>query len=51
MEDNIHIVEFEKYCKSCKYMDTKSTEDPCDECLGSPALQYSRKPINYKNAE
>lgn len=46
-----HIVEYDKYCDSCKYKDTKSTEDPCDECLGSPVREASRKPINYKEAD
>lgn len=51
MEDNVHIVEFELYCKTCKHKDAPSEEDPCDECLGSPVREFSRKPINYKKAE
>lgn len=48
MEDVMHLVEFDKYCDSCEHKDTKCTEDPCDECLGSPARQYLKQPINYK---
>jgi hypothetical protein len=51
MEDIMHFVEFDKYCKTCKHKNSDSQEDPCDECLGSPARENSRKPINYKEAE
>jgi hypothetical protein len=50
MEERMHIVEFENYCKTCEYKDSKSTEDPCDECLGSPVREFSRKPLNYKES-
>ena len=51
MEDIMHIVEFEKYCDTCKHKDSPDSEDPCDECLGSPAREDSRKPINWEEAE
>ena len=49
MDDNMKIVDFGRYCPLCKYEKTDQTEDPCDECLGSPARQYSSKPVNFKN--
>lgn len=50
METLDHIVEFDKYCKTCKYRDLKDEEgaEPCNECLSYPTNQDSRKPVNYK---
>lgn len=47
MQTETKIVEFDKYCNRCKHWETKSTEDPCDECLTSPTNINSRKPINF----
>ena len=43
----MHIVDFNKYCKTCKYLDVDEQEDPCNECLHNPVKEDSRKPINY----
>ena len=44
-----HIVEYEKYCKTCEYyLLVKETEDPCNECLTYPVNDDSRKPTMYK---
>lgn len=45
------IVEFEKYCKTCKHKNTEQHKDPCNECLDNPVNTNSRKPVNYKEAE
>ena len=41
------IVDFEKYCKTCRYYETNETEDPCNECLTEPVREDSRKPAKY----
>jgi hypothetical protein len=45
------IVDFEKYCKTCKYKDTKEFLDPCHDCLNNPTNVNSQKPVNYKEKE
>lgn len=45
------IVDFEKYCKTCKFETSKETEDPCDDCLYIPAREDSHKPEFYKEKE
>ena len=44
------FVEFEKYCDSCKYKNTKADDDPCDECLSISARLYSHKPEKYEKS-
>ena len=46
--EQIHIVDFETYCKTCAYEKTDEAEKPCDECVGVPARENSRKPVNWK---
>ena len=41
-------VYFGEYCKTCKYSDTKETDDPCDGCLSEPMNLYSHKPVCWK---
>ena len=50
MEIIDHLVEFDKYCKTCKFREKKKKkgEEPCNECLNNPINQDSRKPVNYK---
>lgn len=45
------IVEFDKYCETCKYKDVKEVEDPCNECLDNPTNINTKKPINYKEKD
>ena len=33
MDEDYKEVDFEKYCKSCKYSDLDEWKDPCNECL------------------
>ena len=48
MDETYKEVYFDQYCKTCKYKDTKETEDPCDECLNEPVNLYSHKPTKWK---
>ena len=43
----IHIVDFDKYCETCKHSYVDEWEDPCNECLHNPVKEDSRKPVNY----
>lgn len=44
------LVEYEGKCQTCVYRDSSPDEDPCDECLSTPARdgEESHTPINYK---
>ena len=42
------FVEFDKYCKDCKYWTKKDSEEPCNECLSNPVNSNSKKPINFE---
>lgn len=42
------FVEFEKYCKDCKFKDLEETEEPCCDCLAEPVNLYSHKPVKWK---
>ena len=43
-------VYFAKWCPKCENNELSEFEDPCNECLYSPANQDSHKPINFKEA-
>ena len=45
------IVEFDEYCKKCKFFELDESEEPCNECLSNPVNQNSKKPVNYKEKE
>lgn len=47
------FVEFDKYCKDCKFKEVndKKGEEPCNECLSYPTQPNSKKPINFKKKE
>lgn len=50
---NEHIVEYEKYCLSCKRLNDDEDDplSPCWECLDTPTNMDSKKPINYKSTD
>lgn len=50
METIDHFVEFDKYCKTCKFKDVKDTKggEPCNDCLSYPVNTDSRKPVRYE---
>lgn len=51
METVDKIVEFDRYCKSCKHEPLPESADPCFECLANPVNAYSHKPVKYEAAE
>lgn len=50
MEVIDHIVEFDKYCKTCKYKKIKDEKggEPCNDCLTYSVNTNSRKPVRYE---
>ena len=52
MQDNdgMKIVEFEKYCKTCRHWDKKESEDPCHDCLNETVNAESHKPVKYEQS-
>jgi len=54
MEDNRFqkIVWFDTYCKQCKYKNYDESQNPCYECLQTPArTDGSHKPVLFKEKE
>lgn len=49
--NGMKIVDFEKYCKLCKYYELTESEDPCWDCLETPANYESHKPIKFVEAK
>lgn len=45
------MVDFNKYCKDCKYYELNEAFDPCNDCLNNPVNTYSKKPVNFKNKD
>lgn len=41
------LVDFEK-CKTCKHKEVNEQDQPCDECLSTPARDVSHTPIKYE---
>lgn len=41
------IIEYDAWCPKCKYYEIPEAEDPCNECLNTPAQDESHKPIKY----
>lgn len=48
MEGDLHLVEFDKWCKRCKYEKTNSNDEPCDTCLEFTARPDSRRPERWE---
>lgn len=48
MENNVKIVDFHKYCKTCKHSKKKDIEEPCDECLDNPTNKNTSRPVNWE---
>ena len=42
------IVDFHKYCGSCKHFDKKESEDPCYDCLAESTNTDSHKPVKWE---
>jgi hypothetical protein len=47
------IVDFEKYCKQCKFynVNDKEGKEPCNSCLDEPVNENSKKPVNFKEKD
>lgn len=45
------FVAFCKYCLSCKHVDKKDIEEPCNTCLDNPVNLNSEKPVKYEKKE
>lgn len=48
--DDMKIVEFDKYCSYCKNRDTHESEEPCCECLATPVIENSHKPLYFEES-
>lgn len=48
MSNQYKIVEFHKFCETCKHKDVDEVKDPCCECLDNPAMVDSHKPMHYE---
>lgn len=44
-------VDFFRYCKQCKFFTTPGYSDPCDECLGQPVNENSKKPVYFQEVK
>lgn len=51
MFEKTKVVEFEKYCSSCKYYQNKENEDPCFDCLSDSVNYNTHKPTKYEKKE
>ena len=41
-------VYFDQYCKTCKNVNSKATDEPCNNCLSNPMNNNSHKPVNWE---
>jgi hypothetical protein len=48
MQTDTKEVYFYMYCNTCKFEQLKEYEDPCHDCLNTPANINSHKPVNYE---
>lgn len=51
MEEKEHIVDFERYCKTCKHEKRPETDYPCFVCLSIPVRMNSRKPEKWEKKD
>jgi len=47
-QENMKIVDFDQYCPICKHTSKEVYEDPCYDCIGVAARQYSHKPEKFE---
>lgn len=41
------IVNFGEWCRYCKYRETATYEEPCNECLENSANKNSERPVKF----
>lgn len=51
MDNTYKEVYFDQYCNKCVNEHTDESDDPCYDCLATPARENSHKPINFKENE
>lgn len=51
MEQIYDEVDFEQYCKTCKYADRDERYIPCCYCLEDPILPNTKKPACWEEKE
>lgn len=53
MKQNRHIVDFEKWCATCKFKDCSEWDydQPCHECIDEPINYDSTKPTLWEEEE
>lgn len=48
MNNELKLVEFERFCPKCVHNTEIETEDPCDECIANGYSETGPIPVNYK---
>ena len=51
MEIEYKLVDYERYCKRCKFSGIVEEDDPCHDCLNEPVNSNSEKPLYFKPIE
>lgn len=46
--ENLKEVYFDEYCSRCIHCEQEEFDDPCHECLNTPANECSHKPIYFE---
>ena len=46
--DGMKMVDFDEFCRDCKFYSYSEDEEPCCNCLEEPMNLYSRKPVKFK---
>lgn len=47
--DTTIIINFDKWCPTCKWKERSSIDYPCDECIDHPVSFNSERPVFYMN--
>lgn len=48
IEENMKLVDYDKYCPFCVHVKEPDEDNVCHFCLQEPARQYSHKPLNFE---
>lgn len=48
MNTKVKTINFDVFCHWCDHEGCESTEEPCNECLGTPTRENSHTPVNFK---
>ena len=51
MIEHTKEVRYDIYCKKCEYWESSASNDPCNECLGTPSNGDSHVPVNFRKAK